>query len=150
MGFDENKFMNAKFQHRTKEIKVPELKSFFNDDDEAVWIVRGLTGPEVGSCKQAAAKDKSYIALLKAIQDQDVSKKIEGITAALDLGQGTKTGEIPERIHQLVAGSVEPKCTVDLAVKICKTFPTIFYNLSNTILLLSGQGQEIQGESKGS
>jgi hypothetical protein len=142
--------MNAKYNHRTKEIKVPKLSSFFGENEEPVWIVRGLEGAEIGACKQAASKDKSYTAILEAIKSENVSDKIAGVSAALDLGSNKKIGDIPERLHQLVAGSIEPKCTLDMAVKLSKIFPTIFYELSNEILLLSGQGMQLVGELEGS
>jgi hypothetical protein len=46
----------------------------------------------------------------------------------------------------LTAGSVSPALgqqNRDGAVKLAETFPTVFYNLTNKILSLTGQGAEV-------
>lgn len=141
MAFDKTAFNSKKFKERTEEVAVPSLAEFFGEGEKPVWIVKGLTGPELGFCKTCAKTDKGLQATLSMLASEKVSDKVKGLQNVLDLGvKRERAGDIPERLHQLVNGSVEPACTIDMAVKLSKTFPITFYKLTNTILDLSGKG----------
>ena len=124
---------------------VPALKEFFGKA-EPLWTVRGLTGQEVGQTKEAAAKNKNLTAIVEAIAGQQ-KEKVQGIKDALGIGK--IPDDIAQRVAQLEAGSVKPKCDTEMALKLCEHFPVEFYNLTNEILRLTGQGSE-PGKPKGS
>jgi hypothetical protein len=44
----------------------------------------------------------------------------------------------------MVAGSVEPACSMELAVRLAEHYPVIFFQLSNRILELTGQGSDAE------
>jgi len=143
--FDTKKFLKTKLKHRTEAVPVPDLKEFF-DGEEAVWIVRGLSGQEAGRAKEAAAKNKNLTAIIEAISGTQ-KDKIQAIKDALGIDK--IPDNIAERIAHLEAGSVEPKCDTELALKLCEHFPIDFYNLTTKILTLTGQGSE-PGKPEGS
>lgn len=149
MGFDTKGFDNARFTPREGEVIVDGLKEFYDDDEKPVWKVRGLTGMEIGKTKIAVHKEKAYDALLTALKSDNVSDKVDAIKELLSMGNSRKQGDIAERLFQMVEGSVEPKCTLERAIKVCKVSAVDFYNITNKILELSGQGQEIVGKPKG-
>ena len=64
---------------------------------------------------------------------------------AMGLASEDVPGDISRRIEMLAAGSVAPQLGADnrdVAVKLAENFPTVFYQLSNAILSLTGQGAE--------
>lgn len=146
MAFDMGKFMAERFEPRISAVPVPELKGWFDKGDELVWTVRGLTGIEIAKASEVAAKRSLSTAILEGLltmKAKDVKEAVEKL-----IGRGD---EIPEetakRIEHLVIASVEPKCDEDLAIRINKVYPTVFLQLTNQILLLSGQGMT-PGKSK--
>lgn len=143
--FDVKKFQKTKFKAREESVPVPDLKEFFEKGDP-VWVVRGLSGMEIGTAKEAAAKNKNLAAIVEAISGNQ-KDKVQGIKDALGIGK--VPDNIAERIAHLEAGSVSPKCDTELALKICEHFPTDFYNLTTKILILTGKGSE-PGKPKGS
>lgn len=146
--FDTKSFKKAKFEYRTDEVAVPDLKAWFKKGAKAVWEVRGLSGKEVGANKMAASKNKSLAGLLKMLQAADISEKTDAMEAILDLGKDRITDDIAERLERMVTGSVKPKCDIDLALKVCENFPVDFFNITNKILKLTGLGM-MPGELKG-
>ena len=140
MGFDSKKFLKMKFTERTFPVPVPDLKEFFADGTEAVWVVRGLTWQEVGRSAEAADRNKNIQAILAGLTSDTSKEKSEALRNLLGVGANTPA-DIAKRIEQLVAGSVDPKCTSDLAVRLCEVFPVEFYQLTNKIIELTGQGQ---------
>lgn len=145
MAFDVNKFLQTSFKHRTEAVSVPDMKEFFEEGSKPEWIVRSLTGQEIGRCAEAATKRESVNMLISGLMSTMTKEAVE---AAKDLiGIGTDTPQdIAKRIEHLVIGSVDPACPLDLAVKICETFPIEFYQITNKIMELSGKGQ-VPGKS---
>lgn len=140
MGFDSKKFLKMKFTERTFPVPVPDLKDYFPEGAEAVWVVRGLTGQEVGRSAEAADRNKNITAILAGLTSDTSKEKSDALRNLLGVGANTPS-DIAKRIEQLVAGSVDPKCTSDLAVRLCEVFPVEFYQLTNKIIELTGQGQ---------
>ena len=147
MAFDSGRFLAEKFEPRTNSVPVPELKDWFDKGDKLVWKVKGLTGVEIAKADEYASKRSISTAILEGLlsmRAQDVKESIK-----MMVGQGD---EIPEatakRIGHLVAGSVDPVCDEDLAARLNKAFPTVFMNLTNQILILSGQGMTTPGKPK--
>lgn len=147
--FDSKKFSQAKFQPRTKAVAVPDLAPWFPSKEKAVWVVRGLTGKEIGMTKEAAAKNKSVAGIIEMLKSVKVTDQTDALQAIMNLGTKSTPDNIAERLDQLVTGSVDPKCDLELAIKICERFPVDFFNLTNKILELTGKGME-PGEPKGS
>jgi len=140
MSFDAKKFLKTKFEHRTEEVPVPDLQMFFPEGAKAVWKVRGLTGQELGRAIEAAERNKSIQAIIEGITSTSGKDKVEAVKDMLGLGRDTPQ-DIAKRIENLILGSVEPVCTLDLAIRLCEVFPVEFYLLTNKILQLTGQGQ---------
>ena len=146
--FDSKSFKKEKFKPRTDDVAVPDLKRWFKKGAKVVWKVRGLSGKEVGATKMAAAKNKSLAGIMEMLKSANVSEKTGAMEAIMDLGKDRITDDIAERLEQMVTGSVKPKCDLDLAIKICESFPVDFYNITNRILKLTGLGM-VPGEPKG-
>ena len=53
MAFDEKKFMNTKFTPRERDVKVPDMKDFFEPNEKPIFRVRGLTGHELARVHEA-------------------------------------------------------------------------------------------------
>ena len=119
---------------------VPDLQAFFPEGAKAVWTVRGLTGQEVGWAAEAADRNKTIGAILEGLTAEAAKDKAEALKDLLGIG-GNTSADIAKRLEHLTVGSVDPKCTLDLAVRICEVFPIEFYQITNTIMLLTGQGQ---------
>lgn len=150
MSFDDKKFMNEKFVDNIDDVPVPELKKYFTGkgSKNPVWKVRQLYGAEIGVTKQAAEKNKDYAAIIAALQQEKVSEKLEALQAIFNFGS-QKTNDIAERLHRMTLASIEPKCSLDLAIKICKAKPVAFYAITNKIMELTGEGMQ-PGKQKSS
>jgi len=151
-GFDTKKFLKTKFSTRTADVAVPALKAYFPDGAEPVWRVRGLTGQEVGTARQAAAGRKDLVSIMDGLLGQAGPEKATAIKDMLNL-----SGDIPEdvvkRITYLTLGSIDPPGSEELSVSLCENFPVEFYDITNQILSLTGLGkmpgkQEPSGEIK--
>jgi len=140
MSFDAKKFLKTKWQPRTEDFPVPDLKAFFPDGAKAVWKVRGLTGQELGRAAEAAERNKNIAALIEGLTAEAAKDKAQAVKELLGVG-GNAPADIAKRIEHLVLGSVDPPCTPDLSVRLCEVFPVEFYQLTNKIMELSGKGQ---------
>jgi len=140
MTFDSKKFLKEKFSPRTEAVPVPDLKDYFGEGKECVWIVRGLTGQELGRCVEAAERHKTLSALVNGIAAGMATEITDAIKSLVGVSGETPT-DISKRIDQLVIASIDPICTMDLAVRLCEVFPVEFYMITNKITELTGQGQ---------
>lgn len=142
---DINKFMQAPLERRTKTVDVPELKEFYGEDEEPKWIVRALTAAELGRAKQTAEMGAENAraaveALSGSVEKADAVRKLLGIS------DKEVPGDITRRIEMLCAGSVSPEIGEagrDAVVRLSEMYPTTFYNLTNIILSLTGEGAEL-------
>jgi len=140
MDFD--KFLNASLAMREATIPVPELKEFFAAD-KPEWTVRGLTAAELARANDAAEAGQSINDLVEALakgEKADAIRKLAGVPGK-DVPK-----DVSRRIQMLVSGSVSPLLdeeTRDVAVKLAETFPTVFFNLTNKIVNLTGEGAEM-------
>jgi hypothetical protein len=140
MPFDAKKFTKTKFVHRTEDVPVPDLKEFFPEGEKAVWTVRGLTGQELGRANEAADRNKNIAAILSGLTSGAEKEITDAVKDLVGVG-GNTPADISKRLEHLCLGSVEPKCTHDLAVRLCETFPVEFFQITNAIVRLTGQGQ---------
>lgn len=139
------KFLNEQFTARTETVQVPELAGFFAEGERAEWVVRGLTGAELGRANQASERSQENVkALVEAMAGK--GDKAEALRRTLGISDEEIPTDVSRRIEMLTAASVSPKLGSehrDVAVRLAETFPTIFYNLTNKVLNLTGQGSEV-------
>ena len=142
-------FLQATLAPRQASIDVPELREYFGDDSP-VWIVRGLTAAEMGRCNEAADKGpENTKALIEALAGS--GDKAEALRKSMGIAEGEVPTDVSRRIDMLTIGSVSPELGSnrrDVAVKLSETYPTVFYNLTNHILSLTGQGAETTGKRR--
>ena len=138
--FDEKEFMKTSFKQREKSIPVPELKAFYKEGDP-VWVIRGLVGVEVARVNDAQEKNSTLLQVATALQGNK-NEKLEAFKDLFGVQGEEVPNEIVRRKEILVAGSVNPECSEELAVKMAMVYPTVFYFLTTEILRLTGLGQD--------
>ena len=135
--FNADQFQRAQYAARTETVAVPALAEFFGQDEEPAFTVRGLTASELHKAMEAGARNKQVDAVVKAISSN--ADKVAAIRAAIGLSADTP-GEIAKRIEMLVSGCITPKVDHATAAKLAEVFPVEFYDLSNRVTTLTGQG----------
>jgi hypothetical protein len=121
----------------------------FDEGEKPVWTVRGLTAAELGRAKQASEEGLDTVKALVEAMAGDGDKAAQ-IRKAFGLGDDDVPQNISYRIELLTAGSVSPALGAanrDVVVKLAEAFPTIFYDLTNKVLTLTGQGA-VMGKPK--
>lgn len=135
--FNADRFQRAAFEPRTETVELQSLAEFFGEGEKPEFTVRGLTASELHKAMEAGARNKQVDAVVKAISTS--KDQIAAIRAAIGLSADTP-GEIAKRIEMLVAGCVAPQITHAVAVKLAEVCPVEFYDLTNRITNLTGQG----------
>lgn len=135
-GFNVEKFTTAEFEPRTEQVQIPALAEFF-EDGEPVFVVRGLSASELHKALEASSRQSQLGNVVKAIASS--ADQIQQIRSALGMGENTP-GEIAKRIEMLTLGCVTPKITHAVSAKIAEWFPVEFYDITNKITTLTGQG----------
>jgi hypothetical protein len=141
---DLQKFLQAALQPRQSTLQVPELAAWFGKEPTE-WVVRGLSAAELARASQAAERGLDNVRAMVAALAGD-GDKAAAIRAAMGLSNEDVPGDVSRRIEMLAAGSVAPLLgpdNRDVAVKLAETFPTVFYQLTNAITNLTGQGAEV-------
>ena len=142
MAFDARAFSKAQFEPRTGEVAIPELRDWFGGD-EPIFRVRGLTGIELAQALDSVQTSQSRAELAEALLDGTDGAKVEAVKEAFGLGKGVPDELI--RYHELVIrGSVEPKLTREVSVKLAERFPVDQKQLALKILALTGQGHAVK------
>jgi len=139
MSFDSRGFIRARFLPRTSAVPVPALAAWFAG--AAVWTVRGLDGRELGRVNEAQEKRSHLSALVDAIASAGPELATE-LKKSLGLDASEMPRDVARRIALMEAGSASPLCDTELALKLCSAFPVVFYELTNEILRLTGEGAE--------
>ncbi len=137
--FDPQAFTQSKFVVRTAVVPVPDLAAWFTDGEPAQFEVRGLTGNEMAICNEAATKRTNIEMIITALKLTDEHAK------ALQKLLGTTEdvpGEIAKKLEML--NIVFPGLGFPVWIKLCDTFPMVFYQLTNKILELTGQGKAVE------
>ena len=137
MPFNADQFQRAAFEPRTEVVPFPALAEFFGPDEAAEFTVRGLTSIELHKAMEAGARNKGVDAVVKAIASS--KDQIDNIRKALGMTSDTP-GEIAKRLEMLVAGCMAPKIDHATAAKLAEVCPVEFYDLTNRITNLTGQG----------
>jgi hypothetical protein len=139
---DLQKFLNASLTMREATIPVPKLAEFFGDE-KPEWKVRGLTAAELARANDASKAASNLNSLVEALasgEKADALRKLAGVP-----GKDVPM-DVSRRIQALVEGSVSPKLdeeSRDVAVRLAETFPNVFYELTNQIFTLTGEGAEV-------
>lgn len=147
---DVDKFLVARLDLPEAEVPVPELSNFFGPDEKPVWVVRGLSGPEIGRTRAAAETSEKLSSLVEALAGE--GDKAEAIRNAMGLSPDEVPEDVARRIEMLVVGSVSPVIgneKRDIAVKLAESYGVVFYTLTNKIQQLTGQGS-VLGKPKAS
>ena len=157
MPFKFDKYKASEFQPRTADVKVPELKDWFDDGDEPIWRVRALTAVELAKVREAVERNAAGLKTLveSLVYAQDDAKNAVGkdIKRRMD---DQVPGDIVRRYEILMAGSVDPEVKEKSdAITLGVNHPGTLYELTNKILELTGQGatpgkQKPCGGTKGS
>lgn len=135
--FQAEKFQAAEFEPRTEVVKIPSLVDFFDEGEAPEFTVRGLTASELQRAIEAGQRQGAIETVVKAIaakQDQ-----VDAIRRALGMSKDTP-GEVAKRIEMLATGCVSPALDHASAVKIAEVCPIEFYDLTNRVIALTGQG----------
>lgn len=139
---DIQRFLNAALQPRRATVSVPELAAWFAPDAPPVWEVRGLTAAELARANAAAETGLENMRAMIAALAGD-GDKAAAIRTTMGLSQDDVPTDISRRIEMLAAGSTAPALgpdNRDVAVKLAESYPTTFYQLTNQIIGLTGQG----------
>jgi hypothetical protein len=148
MPFSAEKFARASITHRTREVKVPELADFYGGGEDPVWLVRGLSANEVAKSERAKTSHRLEESLVEALKSGSQGEIVRNLQTMLGRSADQVEPDTARRIEILAAGSVEPACSVEIAVRIAETHPVVFYTLTNAILELTGKGGEIAKKPK--
>jgi len=149
MGFDADLFMKTDFQPRTEAVPVPDLAAWFGGDRKAArWTVRGLTGAELARVNEAQAAAKDLAAIAEGIVSPEKREKVDALRKLLGLADDVPA-ELVRRIEMLEIASVEPTVDRAVLVKLAANYPVEFYQLTNAITRLTGEGH-VPGKAGGS
>lgn len=135
--FKVDQFQNAEFRPRTERVPIPSLAEFFDEGEAPEFVIRGLTATELQRAIEAGQRQGSIESIVKAISSK--AEQVETIRKALGMVKDTP-GEIAKRLEMLVIGCVEPALDHAAAVKIAEVCPIEFYDVTNKIVALTGQG----------
>lgn len=138
------KFMNASLAPREAEVPVPELADFFGKDEQPIWKVRGLTAAEVARSREASDRSEKIKSLVEAMAGD--GDKAAAIRENLGLSGDEVPEDVSRRIEMLCCGSISPALDDehrDVAVQLAAAFPIKFYEITNAIQELTGQGAEL-------
>lgn len=143
MPFDAEKFKTTKFVPRTREVPVPKLKMFFDKGEKPVWKIRSLSGAEFGRADEASRQKgvlEAMLTALTSINSKETQKEVEKLIGSTN----EKPESIAKRMYHLHYGTVwdgpEEHIPFEIVRKICDEFGMLFLELTNAILILSGEG----------
>ena len=144
MPFDSQAFLARRLVPREATVQVPDLREFFGENELPLWKVRGLSGQELGKAQVAAEKNKEVRAVLEGLSSSNSKRIADAIRSLIDPDTPV---DVAKRISMFAMGSVEPKGSEELGLKLCREFPVDFYSITNKITELTGQGHH-SGEQK--
>ena len=141
MSFDLKGFRNSQFGDRTESVPVPDLKEWFDEDDEPAIVVRGLTAEELARTNEAAERNKNINSVVEALSGRR-QDKVEAMREMLGVTDSVPN-DLAKRLEQFAYGTVDPDMDHELAIKFAENYPVEFYQLTNKIMELTGQGRQI-------
>lgn len=144
MTFDLHRFRCAVLTPRQASVPVPDLRHFFPEGKNPVWIVRGLTGEELARANEASARYATVVAAVQALANAASARQEQTEALQTLIGYGTEVpADLAKRFDHLVFGSVEPKIDRNDAVRLFTGYPIVGYTLTNRILELTGEGPDL-------
>lgn len=133
-----DKYRNERRSPRTEQVKVPQMADYFKGG-EPLFTVRGLSAAELGRCKEAAQRNRDTAALAEALIGGDANAKADALK---QLAEGPEVpDDISQRLEMLALGCVTPQLQHSDAVLLSEDFPAEFYQLTHTIIRLTGAGR---------
>ena len=148
MGFNVDRFKMVQFADRCVEVRVPDLTRWFDPGTDPIWKVRGLNGDELGRINEAVERHRAMGAIADGLVSPDQRERAAAIRQILGISDKTPAGVV-RGLELLVAGSVDPPCDLDLAVRLKDNFPVEFTQITQAILRATGQGR-VPGNPPGS
>ena len=144
MSFDYEKFEATDFTERTKDVAVPQLKSFFPDGEKPVWKLRCITNSEMFYAReQAMTTEKMKVDFIEGIFSNALSKDmVQTLKEKLGVGGMEDDGvhrEVILRRWMLIYGSV-PRCPEHIAVKLSNECGEVFKVLTDELFTLYHAG----------
>jgi len=143
MGFDTKSFRKATFEDRTESVPVPDLKEWFAEGEEPVFVVRGLTAEELARCNEAVQKNKNISSVVEALHSSNQQEKVQAMREMLGVSESVPN-ELVKRLEQFAIGTVDPDMDHELAVKFAESYPVELYSITNKIMELTGQGRQVK------
>ena len=141
MGFKAEAFRQSKLEPRTQQVRVSELADWF--DGEPVWTVRMVSANELARADAAKQRHQRESELAAALVSGAKGEVMRELARALGRSDDVEP-DTARRLELLAAGSVDPVCDLETAVKLADLYPVVFYQLTNAILMLTGQGADAQ------
>lgn len=141
MGFNPQKYMQTQFKRREQAVSVPDLASYFGEDEKPEWTVKGLTGQELAMTNEAVKRNQNMSAILEGIASNRTDEIKEAISKLAGCGDGVPD-DVAKRVSMLSLGSIDPKVDESLAVHLCTNNPIEFYQITNVITRLTGLGYD--------
>lgn len=156
MTFDVKQFMGTNFKIRTEAVKITEeALARFCDSDDPIWVIKGLNAEELSKVRLAVEQNKNVAELVGKLVSGDPKEKIDAMLESLGISKDKLPDDLIKRIAALKYGTVEPRFSDQeketnhaFFVKVADVAPTTFYDLTNKIFELTGEGK--LGELKGS
>jgi len=143
MPFDTQKFIDAKFRHRTKDITVSGvLASFFDEDEKPIFKIRNLTADELSKCENEAKNNRDLQKIAQHLLNKNPEIVANGIKSIFEVDDKTSS-YVVKCFGYIEFGVVEPKCDLEFAKKLGTIAPSTFFDLSSEIYQLTGLGAEL-------
>lgn len=142
MSFQTKQFQKAKFEDRTDSVPVPDLAEWFDDGDDAVFVVKALTAEELARCNEAASKNENMSSMIEALNSSNNRDKIDAMREMLGVTESVPN-DLAKRLEHFHHGTVDPDMDHEMAVKFAENFPVEFYSITNKIMELTGQGRQL-------
>jgi hypothetical protein len=140
---DITKFEQMNFKDRAENVPVPDLKTFFEEGEDPVWEIKGLTAHELAIVNNAVEANTGKNKLVDALTEGTSNEKVEAIRKAMNIIKLSDDvpNDLVRRHMTIVLGSVNPVCSEEMAVKLGTNFPTVLYLISQKIYGLTGLGR---------
>lgn len=148
MAFKADRFSQATFRHRTKEVPVSELSAWFEEGDEPVFVVRGVTADELARCKEAHTNNLRAIAIADALRGESRAEITQAVREAIGRAPEDKHHDVAFRQQMVLSGLVEPELDEPAIATIAEHYPMVLWRLSEAINGLTGQGSEAGKKQK--
>lgn len=138
--FDAQRFVANPCAARTVDLAVPDLKPWFDADEDPVWVVRGLTGEEWARANEATDRTARLRAALDSLIGAGVARR-EAMATVLGTSDDLPD-DLVKRYELMIFGSVAPTADRELAIKLFREFPVVGYQITTKILELTGMGAD--------